>query len=124
MTPAVKKQLGVSLDAVRRILGHAGIYGGREVMTARELERRITRLLEPEDASALCAEANAFAAVNLPFIDKGRVSAERVEVERAAEEARVKAIRDNHHAKQAAAVRERAEREQRAIAAAAVSEIL
>jgi hypothetical protein len=124
MTPAETKRLKKSLEAVRRILGHAGIYGGREVTTAYDFERRITRLLEPEDASALCAEADAFTAINLPFIDKNRARVQQAESDQKAEEAHRKAVTDAHHAKQRAAADARREREQRAIAVSAINEIL
>lgn len=121
MTPTTKKQLTTALDGVRRILSRAGIFGGREVTQAADYERRIRRLLEPEDASALVAEANAFTAINLPYIDKARVSADRVELEQKAEEARQKTITDNAHAQQAALIQERKDRE---LARAAAQEIL
>jgi hypothetical protein len=113
MTQAERKHLTESLKAVRRVLGHAGIFGGREVTTAYDFERRIMRLLEPESAAALCAEADAFTAINLPFIDKGRQqAAEREAAQRIADE-QVKHMRDAMHERQAAQARERAEREQR-----------
>jgi hypothetical protein len=111
MTQAERKHLNELLTTVRRILGHAGIFGGREVTEARDFERRITRLLEPESASKLAAAADAFTAVNLPYIDKARVCADRTAAETAAEEAERKRVRDIAHAKQAAAIQERKDRE-------------
>jgi hypothetical protein len=111
MTQAERKRLTESLPAIRRVLGHAGIFGGREVTTATEFERRITRLLEPENAAALANEADAFTAVNLPFIAKARVCAERTAAEIAEAEAERKRVIDIGHEKQAAAIQERKDRE-------------
>jgi DNA polymerase III gamma/tau subunit len=124
MTPKEKKALTEALETLDLLKRYAGKFGGRENSTTFDLIRRCTAALNPESVGDLTAAVNAHAAVLTPFIEKGKQQAAAHEAEVRFAENEMRRVRDLAHAKQAAAVRERAEREQRAIAAAAVSEVL
>lgn len=123
--PTELQELRAELDRLRTLDAHARrLLGGNENNRSSDLIRRAERLLDPEPAGELTAALHAHSNYIKPFIDKNREGAERAEAATKMEEARVKALRDNHHARQAAAMRERAEREQRAVAQSAVDEII
>ena len=115
------------LAGLERILSYAGLYGGNEIATARDLNARITRLLAPEPAEPLIADARAFVARFEPFIEARKQQASRQEVvQQNAEAARAKA-HAAHRAKQAAVAEAERKRVKEMIerdAKAAVAEVM
>ena len=112
------------LTGIELILSRAGIFGGNEVERARDLGRRIKRLLSPEPAEPLIAEARAFVAQLTPYIEARKQQA------RAHEEAQERASAEHaeHYAAKSTIIREQRKRIEDAIernnAKAAVAEVI
>ena len=117
-------QLRECLAGLETILSRAGIFGGNEVAKAGELRTRIKRLLSPEPAEPLVAEAATFVKTYLPYIEARKQQARAQEAGQEYAEAQRKKAHDAHKAKQLAAIEQERQRVEQMIARNAVNEVI
>ena len=126
--PTNEKELRNCLSGVERILSYAGLYGGNEITKARDLKARLTRLLSPEPAEPLVAEASEFISTFLPYIEANKRRSEGAEAAKEQASAESKARYAAHRAKQEAVITAERKRVEEMVARnntkAAVAEVI